>query len=165
MSTSIAAPIETEHVRFMEGRVSISLGACDAGRLPSVCRALGCRVSPDRMRITLFLSASQGRLLLADVRASGAIAVAFSLPSTHRTLQMKGCDARVLPLVAGDAALVDGYRDGFVRELEPLGYDPLLVRTFLACADDDLVAIEFTPAEAYDQTPGPRAGEPLAAGA
>ncbi len=163
MSTLPPPLITDEHAGFMESGLSISIGGCNAEKLASVCRAIGCRVSPDRRRVTVFVSASQGRLLLDDLRATGAIAVVFSLPSTHRTLQLKGRDAIVEPLGVGDLQRVEAYREGFVRELEPLGYEPRLVRTFLACAPDDIVALTFTPREAFSQTPGPHAGEPLKA--
>ncbi|MGE5386579.1 MAG: hypothetical protein ACM3SV_11925, partial [Betaproteobacteria bacterium] len=77
--------------------------------------------------------------------------------------QLKGRDAMVEPLGEGDLQRVEAYRDGFVRELAPLGYDARLVRTFLACAPDDIVALAFTPSEAFSQTPGPHAGESLKA--
>lgn len=161
-----AAPlIDAEHVAFMQGGVSISVGSCDAANMPSLSRALGCRVTADRRRVTVLVAGTHAAALLTDVRATGAIAVVFSQPSTHRTMQLKGRDARIAPPQDGDLQLADAYRDGFVAELEGLGYDPRLVRTFLSCAANDLVALEFSPDAAFSQTPGPHAGQPLQAGA
>ena len=39
-----------------------------------------------------------------------------------------------------------------------------MTRAMLAHRLDDLVAVSFTPAQAFDQTPGPQAGVPLLAG-
>lgn len=153
--------IDAEHTAFMQCGVSISVGGCDAGNLPSLTRALGCQVSSDRLRITVFVSAGHAGVLLDDLRANGAIAAVFSQPSTHRTVQLKGKDAQVRPLRPGELQLVDAYRASFVAELESLYYDPHLVRTFLSCPPEDLVALEFTPCAAFSQTPGPHAGEPL----
>ena len=100
--------------------------------------------------------------VIDGVRRSGAIAVVFSDPPSHRTLQLKGTDAVMLPAEPGDAALAAAYRAGFAAILEPLGFDPAVVRAFLACPDEDLVTIRFTPTAAFLQTPGPQAGEPLA---
>ena len=67
-----------------------------------------------------------------------------------------------------DARLLDAVRthsDAFVDEVAPLGFAAPLVRSLLDFPDDDIVAITFTPTAAYDQSPGPRAGAPLKAGA
>lgn len=152
-----------EHAAFIEGGVSISIGGCSADNLPSLCRAIGCRVSADRRRVTVFVAGSHARPLLEDIRATGAIAVVISRPSNHRTLQLKGRDARVVLPAPDDLDLVERYRAAFVAELEPLGYAPPLIRTFLACAPEDVVALTFSPCEAFDQTPGPHAGQPLKA--
>lgn len=165
MSSPILPKIDAEQVAFMRSGVSISVGSCGPGNRPSVTRGIGCRVSEDRRRVTVFVSASQAETLLADIRGNGAIAVVFSLPSTHRTIQLKGKDTMVEPLLAGDLPIVEAYRDAFVEVLENFGYDPRLIRTFLACAPDDIVGLCFTPNAAFTQTPGPNAGEPLTTGA
>jgi hypothetical protein len=49
----------------------------------------------------------------------------------------------------------------FVEVLDPLGFEAAMIRTLLAFPDSDIVAVSFTPDEAYSQTPGPNAGSPL----
>jgi hypothetical protein len=66
-------------------------------------------------------------------------------------------------LQPGDLDVVESYRCKFVRELVPMGFDEILIRSLLAAPPADLVAVKFTPVEAYSQTPGPKAGEPLRA--
>ena len=103
--------------------------------------------------------------LLEDVEHSGRIAVVFSQPSTNRTIQIKGDRAHP---GAPDALLLDAVRihsDAFVNEVVPLGFAAPVVRSLLDFPDDDIVSIAFTPTAAYDQSPGPRAGAPLKAGA
>jgi hypothetical protein len=115
-------------------------------------------------RITVFLSAPHAADLLRDVGQSRALAVVFSEPPTHRTIQIKGRDARVEPLALGDPAVVEAYRKAFVECLRPLGFTEAMVRALLDCADKDLVAVAFTPEAAFNQTPGAQAGTPLLAG-
>lgn len=165
MAITAAPLIDAEHAAFMQGGVSISAGSCGSGKLPSLARATGCRVDADRRRVSIYVAASHAVDLLADVRATGAIAVVFSQPSTNRTMQVKGRDAVVAALAAGELAVVEAYRDAFVHELAPLGYAPHLIYTVLACAPDDIVALRFSPCAAFTQTPGPQAGQPLKAGA
>ncbi|WP_151634720.1 hypothetical protein [Noviherbaspirillum aerium] len=155
--------IDPQHADFLQSGVSLSVGACDNQRMPTLARATGCRLSPDRRQVTIFISATQGAPVLRCVRENGAITVVFSRPSTHRTVQIKGKDAVVGGLLAGDLDIVERYRSSFARELDPLGFDEILIRTLLAAPPADLVAVTFTPLEAYSQTPGPNAGEPLKA--
>ena len=164
-ATSAAATIalDPELVAFLQGPVSMHAASRDAANVPNLSRALGCRVSADRTRVTVFLLASHSGQMLADYRANGRIAVVMSLPSTHRTVQLKGEDAMVEPLQDGDHILVARYREAFVKELSGLGYSPSLPELLWAGARGDVVAVAFTVTAAFIQTPGPTAGKPLAA--
>jgi len=155
--------LDPDLARFLTGGVSINAGSSSAEGVPSLCRAFGCRVDPGAGRITLFFAGSQAADLVRDVTGSGALAVVFSDPPTHRTIQIKGRDARLAPLAEGDLALVTAYRTAFAQCLVFLGFTETLVRTLLDCPDTDLVALVFTPQVAFDGTPGAQAGAPLGA--
>lgn len=165
MPPKLPAPLlDAAHATFLLGRVSIVAASRDGHNVPTLVRGLGCRLSRDRRQVTILLRASQSSCLLADLRANGSIAVVFSEPSTHRTLQLKGSGASVGPLQRGDVGLLARYRDAMVAEICPLGYAEALIRAMLACPVDDAVAVTFRPAQAFSQTPGPGAGRPLPAG-
>jgi hypothetical protein len=104
---------------------------------------------------------SQCEALLRDLRETRAIAVVFSQPSTHRTIQLKGADAALGPLAPGDPALIEANRVALVKDMGPIGYDEAFARTLLAYEPADLVAATFTPTAAFAQTPGPQAGKRL----
>jgi hypothetical protein len=87
--------------------------------------------------------------------------VVFSQPSTHRTIQLKGTDATLGPLEPGGTALIDANIDALVKDVAPLGYSEIFVRTLLAYEPEDLVEVTFTPTSAFAQTPGPQAGKRL----
>lgn len=165
MSVAPESLIDAAQAAFVQGGVSISAASCGAQPFPSVCRVLGCSVAADRRRLTVMVSRVCAQQLLDDVRHSGRLAVVFSQPSTNRTIQVKGERACT---GAPNAHLLEAVRvhgDAFVDEVAQIGFPAALVRSLLHCADDDVVAIEFTPTAAYDQSPGPRAGAPLRAGA
>jgi len=164
MADSPPALLSPEQAAMICGGVGINAASARPGALPSMVRATGCRLSADRRVVTLLVASTPGAALLDDVRRAGRIAVVFSLPSTHRTLQLKGADAHIVPVEADDVAAVTRYVDAFVAELVPFGYPEPLIRTFLACDVEDLAAVRFTVTDAYLQTPGPHAGEPLAEG-
>ncbi|MBS0555240.1 MAG: hypothetical protein JSS47_22370 [Proteobacteria bacterium] len=166
MTQALPPLLDDDQAAFICGGVSISAAACrGGGGLPSMARATGCRVAADKRSITILLSATASAGLIDDVRRNGAIAVVFSLPADHRTLQFKGSDARVVPLEPGDELLAARYVDAFAGGLEPLGYPTPVIRCVLACPADDLTAISFTPSAAFLQTPGPDAGNALRSGA
>jgi hypothetical protein len=155
--------IDAELAAFMQLGVSITVGSSDAANRPSIARGAGCRVGVDEGTVSIFISQAQAAPLLAHVRETGRLAAVFSQPSTHRTLQLKGAGATVEHAGPRDVAIVARYRDAFVAELAQLDYAEQLIRTLLACPDEDLVALRFTPTEAFSQTPGPNAGRSLQA--
>ena len=139
----------------------VTVASRDAARVPSVTRALGCRVSPDRRRVTVFLLASQSATLLRDLRATGAIAAVFSQPSTHRTIQLKGSDATLGAVAPGDVELIEANAAAALADLALAGFPESFARTFFAYDAPDVVAVGFTPSTAFVQTPGPQAGRRL----
>lgn len=141
----------------------MSAATCRRGALPDMARCVGARVSTDRRAVTLLLATTPGAAFLDAIRRTGVIAAVFSQPSTHKTLQLKGSDARIVPTEPGDSDLVSRYIDAFVAEVTVYHYPEPLIRAFLACSPDDLAAVQFTVSAAYSQTPGPQAGEPLPA--
>ena len=141
--------------------VSITAASRDERNVPRIGRCLGCRVAGDRRKVTLFVASSQYEAFFDALAVSKAIAVVFSLPSTHRTLQLKGGDAAVGPLAPGDAEIFSRHVDHFVDELAALGYSREVVRACHWCDAGEVRAVSFTPAEAFEQTPGPDAGAPL----
>jgi hypothetical protein len=161
---SVATPLllDAELAAFLrQDGLSITAGSCGADLRPSVIRAVGCRIAADGSDVRIFVSGVQAAPLLAHVRETGRLAAVFSRPTTHRTLQLKGRDAHVVPVAGDDLAIVARFRDTLVAELDLVGLAPPLIRTLLACPDQDIVGIRFTPIEAYSQTPGPDAGRAL----
>jgi hypothetical protein len=112
----------------------------------------------------VLLPCGAGAQVIADLRANGRIAVVASQPTTNRTLQIKGGDATLQPCSAEDEALADAHLEGFIDEIGRLGFTAEVART-VHRHDSGIVAVAFTVAEAYEQTPGPQAGAPLNAAA
>jgi len=159
---SALSQLSPEVLAMMDRGVSVQVASRDERLRPSVMRAMGSSVDVARGTVTVFISRRQGGELLRDIDASGRIAVMFSQPSTHRTVQLKATAATTRPAGPQDRAAIDRYVLGVVDDIVSLGYAPELVRAIFAHRLEDLVAVTFAPSEAFDQTPGPRAGEPLA---
>lgn len=154
-------PIDDALLALMHAGVSIIVASRDAELRPHLMRALACRVSADRRRVTLLMARRGSRALLDALAACGAIAVVFSQPSTHRTAQLKGRDATIGAAEPGDVALADAHAERFAAEIGRLGFAAPLAYAVLDRGDDEMVAVTFTPTAGYEQTPGPGAGRAL----
>lgn len=153
--------IGPEQAALIARRVSVIVASRDAAHRPHLMRAVGRKLSPDGRRVTVFMSTAASAPVLEDLRANGLIAVVFSEPSTNRTVQLKGSKAVIAALEPGDEALVQQYLDLFIDEIGELGLPENVARTILKAAPEDLVAVHFAPQAAFEQTPGPKAGEAL----
>lgn len=157
-----AAPLlPPELVTMMDKGVSVIVSACSLEMRPSIMRAVGCTMAPGGRSITVYLSRQQSRQLIQDIASTGRIAVVFSEPSSHRTVQVKAEGARIRCAEAPDEPALERYVASMEKEIQRVGYAPVFTRAMLARRLDDLVAISFEPAQAFDQTPGPQAGAPL----
>ena len=157
----MAAPLPPDLVAMMARGISVIVAARDAGLRPSLMRAVGSRVEADGRDITVYLSRPQSRQVLEDLASNGHIAVVFSEPSTHRTVQLKASRVDMRGADEGDAPVLERYLRSMESEIQRVGFAPPLTRAMLAHRLQDVVAVRFTPEQAFDQTPGPRAGSPL----
>ena len=129
--------------------------------MPSMSRGLRCKLIDGGHQIGIFIRLSQSQELLGNIRSSGRVANVFSLPSSNRTLQLKGSDARIVPFAPEDLPVIEAHIADFLLEVVPLGMSEAVVRAILAYQLDDLVSVVYSPCAAFSQTPGPKAGTPL----
>jgi hypothetical protein len=153
--------LKSEHITMIDKGVSTIVSSRNAALRPSLMRAMGAGISPDGTEVTVFVSRTQGRQLLQDIAATGHIAVVFSEPLSHRTVQVKARSAELRAAGEEDLPALRRYLTSMEYELGLVRCDPIFVRTILSFRLEDLVAIRFTPGEAFDQTPGPKAGSAL----
>jgi hypothetical protein len=146
---------------MMARGVSVIVGSRDPSFRPSLMRAVGSRVEAGGQDITVYLSRRQSRQVIQDIAATGHIAVVFSEPSTHRTVQVKASQAQMRNAGPEDQPVLDAYLLSMEHEIAQVGFAPPLTRAMLAHQLEDLVAVRFAPEQAFDQTPGPRAGARL----
>ncbi len=142
--------------------ISMALASRDAQHVPSLFKASGCRVNAERTRVTVFVDQHFGASLVRDLRAGGPVAAVFSVPATHRTLQLKGERAEVGSVTPADREYVRAHVDAIVAHIAALGYAEAALRCYFHYAPEQLVAVSFTPTAAFEQTPGPGAGNRLA---
>ncbi|MBP7001219.1 hypothetical protein [Amaricoccus sp.] len=149
-----------ELAEFCQSGVSICLGSRARLGAPVVGYGLGCRIdSAGRVRILLRRPAS-GPILQAVARGA-AIAATFTRPFNHRAMQLKASRATVAEPTETDALVAEDQAAAFASELVGVGYDTAFAASYVAFEAAELAAIDFTPEQAFVQTPGPRAGSAL----
>lgn len=148
---------------FIQSGLSIIVAAMGERLVPSMARGVGCHVAEDLRAVTVLLYTDQAEPVLRDIAQHRRIAVCFSRPSTHETLQIKGSDAVSMLATPRDVAVVRRNLDLFAEDLGPLGWNQEFVDALLWRDPADLMAVRFTPEGAFVQTPGPAAGSALPA--
>lgn len=154
--TSAPGPRLDPHVVAFLGRgVAIVAATRDADLQPEITRAWGPAVAQDGAAVTLCLGDGPGARTRANLESNGAIAATFSLPTTYRGVQIKGTVTALGEPTEDDLGRMREHVAAFAEEVVQLGIPPDRALGFL---DDRFLAVTFTVAEVYDQTPGPRAG-------
>src|SRR5688572_3383601 len=112
--------------------VSVIVASRNAALRPSLMRAVGSRLEAGGQDITLYLSRPQSRQLLEDIAATGHVAVVFSEPSTHRSVQLKAASVQMRSADAGDMTALASYLRSMEHEITQVGFSAPLARAMLA---------------------------------
>ena len=156
--------LSEEQAAFICSGLSITASSRDGRFIPSISRVLACAVNDSRNQLRIVVVKSQALQLLLDIKASTEIAVVFSQPSSHKTLQIKGKNTHQSDIQDGDIVLIDQCIRGFADNLASIGYPREFAHAFHHYSPDDVAAISFTPVALFEQSPGPDAGKALAFG-
>lgn len=154
------ARLHGELLAFLSCGLSIHVGACNRAGEPQLVRALALRIDADH-RISLLLSTPSADGLLAAVAEVPAVAITCCQPSTHRAIQLKGRGAELS--VADPARWPERqpFKDRFLAEIAPYGYDETFADAWLDVPPEQWRVVTFTPTGAWNQTPGPGAGQAI----
>lgn len=145
----------------LEGLAAVHVGTRDAALRADEVMAAAALLDPDGKRLTVYLPVATSGQSLANLRDNGAVAVVLSQPLTHRTVQLKGRVETIRAAREDEREAVERHAAGFDAEVEAIGLPPAVVRRR---AKWPCHAVTFVVVEAYEQTPGPRAGEPIEGG-
>lgn len=154
--------LDSETAAFMRGPVTLVLGARDHNHLATAVYCLGCRTDLAAGTVSLLVDRARAKATIDNLCEHPSAALVVCRPTTLRTLQLKGTDARVEPAAPEDGQRAAAYVEMLVAELAQVGDPEEWTRAAFDFAAADIVAVTFTPAHVYVQTPGPSAGEPIA---
>lgn len=157
------ARIDDELKAFLESGPSVIVGTRDVGLAPEITRAWGPRVSEDRRSVSVCVPLATSAKTLDNLADNGRIALACALPTTVKSVQLKGTCIETSEPDAADLAAVEEHREVFAARNERIGVPRHMVETLWRRELETspvLVKIRFVPEQAFDQTPGPDAGSP-----
>jgi hypothetical protein len=153
--------ITDELAGFLESGICISIATRDAGLRPSGARVWAVTVDEDRCHVTAYVLEAAAGPILSDLGDNGQAALGFGRPSDHRAIQLKGVFAGARPAAPDEQPVVERQVAGMSDQLEGIGIPRAM---FVNWAVWPAVAIRLRVEHIFDQTPGPRAGEPMRAG-
>lgn len=143
---------------FLNSGLSIQIAARSRALVPTITRAVGLTISPDRTQVTVFVPEAPSSALLADVAEVPLLALTCSEIATHRTVQLKGVVEEVRPAHDDERALLDEYLLRFSAAIAAAGvprHQSMRITRWPARA----VGVRVT--DLFEQTPGPGAGAPM----
>jgi len=138
---------------------SLVVATCDERLSLELTRVAGARLGDDGlMRIALPLP--EARRAIWNLENNPVVALTIVLPTTYRTLQVKGRDVRPIEW-PGHEAIAHAHGAAFREEAIAVGLPVDSAGAFLSL--NRFATFAFTPSEIYEQTPGPGAGLPVRA--
>jgi len=151
--------VSEEHVTFIESGVSVLVGSRDAKMSPTGMRGIGVKVHADRKVLTVFLPNATGERTLANLRANGRIALTFTRPIDHRSMQLKGKAHAFRAATEDERPLLESAVEAWARYLEVVGLPRALGSRLTYWPS---TAVDVVVESIFHQTPGPSAGTRMA---
>jgi hypothetical protein len=145
--------------RFVEGGISVIVGTVDADKIPTCCRGIALATKNNFETVTVYVPAATGQEMIANVATTRRVAISASEPLSHGSIQIKGVSRSVKLAPPSDEAFVRERLHQFADVLAEIGQPRRVTHRI---AHWPAFAIEVSVEEVFDQTPGPKAGSPLA---
>jgi hypothetical protein len=151
--------IDDELKEFIHRGVAVVLGTASAEGKPHVTYVWGPKVLDSRTQLHVFLERPRSEQAVTNLEETSLAAVTFAEPVSYRSFQLKGRYQGMTPASPDEAAWVQRHRELFASQTALIGDSPGVRRN--AWMEADLLRLEIDVDAAFDQTPGPHAGQPL----
>lgn len=141
-----------------DGGTSVLVGSADANAIPACCRGIAVSTGAALTKATVYVPVATSGDVIANAASTKKLAVMITRVVEHVGVQLKGTVETIRLAGDDEAPLVKRRLNEFADILDDIG---LPRRIFRSVAHWPAFAIEVTVEEVFDQTPGPRAGEPI----
>ena len=159
-STLANEVLTTEIAEFFQSGLSIVMASHDLSGRPIVARGLACRIDM-KGRIRIIFREDPNSTFQRAIASGAAVAVTFTKPYTHRSIQLKATVAEIAPISPLDGPAALQQTRTFCQELIDVGHSRVFSTGYTSFEPYELAALEFLPGSAFVQTPGPSAGSAL----
>lgn len=161
MASPQAGPIPEELVELIASGVDVYVATRDAQLEPESMAAMGVRAHADRSTITVYLPEALAEETRKNLEDNHEVAVTLIRPSDFKAVQLKGRALAVRPSSEIDREFQSIFRAALIEQFERVGIPRSTTRRLVWWPS---LAVEVSVRDVFGQTPGPRAGEPLADG-
>ena len=145
--------------RCLDPGVAVVVATVDATGAPEPCRAIAiASQDADLETITVYVPAATSEATIANLTATRRIAVVATYPPDHFSVQLKGTVAGVRPAADADEPFLAERLAQFATTLDVIGVPERVTHRLNHWP---AVAIDVRVDGIFEQTPGPRAGEPM----
>jgi hypothetical protein len=157
-SSACARLIPEELVEFFDSGVTLLVATVDVALHPEVVRGAGASMQGDRSGMTVYLNEALAARTVANLEATGSVAVCFTRPIDYRSVQVKGRATRARAVLESERPRIVRYHDALVEALYLVGVTRAASRRVRHWP---CVAFDMVVEEMFHQTPGPGAGKRL----
>ncbi|MEI9952545.1 MAG: hypothetical protein WDO74_27090 [Pseudomonadota bacterium] len=154
LSTSALADLR----EFLCLGVSLMLVTRDERLAPEITRAAGARLGDDGL-LRVALPLPESRRTIWNLEATPVVALSIVLPTSYRTLQVKGKDTHAVDWPEHEA-IARAHASAFAEQVVAVGISREIADSFFS--HGRYATFAFTPLAIFDQTPGPTSGLPVA---
>lgn len=147
--------LNQEWAEFLENGVAITITSCDENLRSKGARGIGAVVGLDRKTVTFYIQKESALRILPNLTKNKKVAVVSSLPSTYKTLQVKGLYLSHRDADARDRIILERYRELFFSETDKAGVPGESMRRLVSFP---AIAVDIEVTQLFLSTPGHQAG-------
>lgn len=151
--------VDAQLREFIESGVAVLIATGNRAGRPHLRYGWGPRVDADGTTVSVFIEEPRATLILEDISQVARIAMTVADPVTYRSIQLKGPVLGTLAATDDEHDRVRRHREAFMTSTALVGDDQEVIRN--TWMEAPLVRIDFRVEQAYNQTPGAEAGQPL----
>lgn len=147
--------LNQEWAEFIESGVAITLSCCDSQLRSKGARCVGAVVGIDRKTVTFYIQKDSAMRILPILADTQKVAIVASLPTTYKTLQVKGRFVGHREADARDRVILERYRELFFTQTDQAGVPGNVMRRMVSFP---AVVLDIEVTHLFLSTPGRHAG-------
>lgn len=150
--------LNQEWAEFLENGVAMTLSCCDRELRNKGARCIGAVVGSDRQTVTFYLQSDSAMRLLPILHDTKKVAIVACMPTTYKTLQLKGLYLSHRDADNRDRIILERYRELFFFETDRAGVPGSVMRRLVSFP---ATAVDIQISQLFLSTPGQSAGTAL----